>query len=161
MTLQIGLPMVQSPEKFVHLCYDVSGLVNWYMFHRNVPDMTLRLLFGATVTLRLENMFVAVQDGLKCLAILPMTEERPLAILGNIAQQNMHISYDLDKWTVTFAPADCARSYNLMTHKYRRCIVLVSINKSVEPNKEQKVLTSGFDQGFTVNTSKRVFKGIW
>jgi hypothetical protein len=49
----------------------------------------------------------------------------------------------------------------VMTHKYRGCIVVLSINKSVEPNKEQKVLTSGFDQSFTVNTSKRVFRGIW
>jgi hypothetical protein len=56
-------------------------------------------------------------------------------------------------------------SYNLlsvalMTHKYRGCIIVFSINKSVEPNEEQKVLTNGFDQGFTVNTSKRVFRGI-
>jgi hypothetical protein len=49
----------------------------------------------------------------------------------------------------------------LMTHKYRGCIVVLLINKSVEPNEEQKVLNSGFDQGFTVNTSKRVFRGIW
>jgi hypothetical protein len=49
----------------------------------------------------------------------------------------------------------------LMTHKYRGCIVVLSINKSVEPNEEQKVLISDFDQGFTVNTSKRVFRGIW
>jgi hypothetical protein len=49
----------------------------------------------------------------------------------------------------------------VMTHKYRGCIVVLSINKSVKPNEEQKVLTSGFDQGFTVNTSKRVFRGIW
>jgi hypothetical protein len=42
----------------------------------------------------------------------------------------------------------------LMTHKYRGCIAVLSINKSVEPNEEQKVLMSGFDQGFTVNTSK-------
>jgi hypothetical protein len=49
----------------------------------------------------------------------------------------------------------------LMTHKYRGCIVVLSINKSVEPNEEQKVLMSGFDQGFTANTSKRVFRGIW
>jgi hypothetical protein len=48
----------------------------------------------------------------------------------------------------------------LTTHKYRRCIVVLSINKSVEPNEEQKVLTSGFDQGFTINTSKRIFRGI-
>jgi hypothetical protein len=49
----------------------------------------------------------------------------------------------------------------LITHKYRGCIVVLFINKSVEPNEEQKVLTSGFDQGFTVNTSKQVFRGIW
>jgi hypothetical protein len=49
----------------------------------------------------------------------------------------------------------------LMTHKYRGCIIVLSINKSVEPNEEQKVLTSVFDQGFTINTSKRVFRGIW
>jgi hypothetical protein len=48
----------------------------------------------------------------------------------------------------------------LMTHKYRGCIIVLLINKSVEPNEEQKVLTSGFDQGITVNTSKQVFKGI-
>jgi hypothetical protein len=47
-----------------------------------------------------------------------------------------------------------------MTHKYRGCIVVFSINKSVKPNEEQKVLTSGFDQGFTVNTSKR-FSGVF
>jgi cytoplasmic iron level regulating protein YaaA (DUF328/UPF0246 family) len=49
---------------------------------------------------------------------------------------------------------------SLMTHKYRGCIVVLSINKSVEPNEEQKVLTSDFYQGFTVNTSKQVFRGI-
>jgi hypothetical protein len=49
----------------------------------------------------------------------------------------------------------------VMTHKYRGCIVVLSINKSVDPNEEQKVLTSGFDQGFTINTSKWVFRGIW
>jgi hypothetical protein len=46
-----------------------------------------------------------------------------------------------------------------MIHKYRGCIVVLLINKSVEPSEEQKVLISGFDQGFTVNTSKWVFRG--
>jgi hypothetical protein len=48
----------------------------------------------------------------------------------------------------------------VMTHKYRGSIIVLLINKSVEPNEEQKVLTSGFDQGFTVNTSKWIFRGI-
>ena len=35
----------------------------------------------------------------------------------------------------------------LMTHKYMGSIVAFSISKSVEPNKEQKEMTSGFQQG--------------
>ena len=48
----------------------------------------------------------------------------------------------------------------LMTHKYRGCIVVLSINKSVEPNEEQKVLTRSFGKDFTVNTSRQVFRGF-
>ena len=32
----------------------------------------------------------------------------------------------------------------LMTHKYRGSIVVLSISKGVEPNEEQKEMTSGF-----------------
>ena len=55
----------------------------------------------------------------------------------------------------------CNRSQKivLMTHKYRGCIAVLLINKSFEPNEEQNVLTSSFDQGFTVNTSDK-FLGV-
>jgi hypothetical protein len=111
LTQRIGLPTVQSPEKLLQLCYDVSRSVNRLTFKRNVPNVTLQLaVFGVAVTLKAENTFVEVRDGTMCLAIAPVTQKRPVAILGNIAQQNMHVGYDLDKGTVTFAPADCARS---------------------------------------------------
>ena len=42
-----------------------------------------------------------------------------------------------------------------MTHKYRGCIVVLSINKSVEPNEEQKVLAGDLDQEFTVKLADR------
>jgi hypothetical protein len=58
-------------------------------------------------------------------------------------------------------PLEFGRGSWVMTHKYRGCIIVLLTNKSIKPNKEQKVLTSSFDQGFTVNTSKRVFRGIW
>ena len=48
----------------------------------------------------------------------------------------------------------------LMTHKYRGSIVVLSISKSVEPNEEQKVLTSGFPQGFTAGTKRKIFMGF-
>ena len=34
-----------------------------------------------------------------------------------------------------------------MTNKYRGSIIVLSISKSVEPNEEQKEMTSGFQQG--------------
>ena len=43
-----------------------------------------------------------------------------------------------------------------MTHKYRGSIVVLSINKSVKPNEEQKVLACRFVQGFTANTNRQV-----
>ena len=45
----------------------------------------------------------------------------------------------------------------VMTHKYRGSIVVLSISKSVKPNEEQKVLTSGFQQGFTASTKREMF----
>ena len=40
----------------------------------------------------------------------------------------------------------------MMTHKYKGCIVVLSINRSVDPNEEQKVLNSGMEQEIPVNT---------
>ncbi|KAK1683597.1 hypothetical protein QYE76_044445 [Lolium multiflorum] len=52
------------------------------------------------------------------------------------------------------------RHDHVMTHKYRGCIVVSSISKNVDPNEEQKVLTSSFDEGFTINAHRQVFKGF-
>ena len=49
---------------------------------------------------------------------------------------------------------------NLMTHKCRGSIIVISISKSVEPNEDQKVLTSGFQQGFTSKTKRKMFMGF-
>ena len=38
-------------------------------------------------------------------------------------------------------------SVPLMTHKYKGSIVVLSISKSVKPNKEQKEMISSFQQG--------------
>uniref|UniRef100_A0ACD5VMK2 Uncharacterized protein n=1 Tax=Avena sativa TaxID=4498 RepID=A0ACD5VMK2_AVESA len=110
---RIGLPTVQSPEMLLQLCYDVRSFSQKYLFETKVPDMTLYLaVFAEAVTLKVDNTFVEVVEGIMCFAMAPVTKEHPVAILGHITQQNMHVGYDLDKGTVTFAPADCARSYN-------------------------------------------------
>ncbi|PAN32558.1 hypothetical protein PAHAL_5G496300 [Panicum hallii] len=105
---RINLTRAQPPEQLLEVCYDVSGRAQeeW-----GVPDVALRFGGGGgDVTLRPENTFVLVQEGTLCLALVPVSESQPVAILGNVAQQNFHVGYDLDARTVTFAPADCARS---------------------------------------------------
>uniref|UniRef100_A0ACD5VYC0 Uncharacterized protein n=1 Tax=Avena sativa TaxID=4498 RepID=A0ACD5VYC0_AVESA len=110
LTKQIKLPRAESPEKLLPLCFDVSGARDGQV-EATVPDVTLQLGGGAAVTLKPENTFVVVQEGTMCLALVAVSEQQPVSIIGNIAQQNMHVGYDLDKRTVTFAPADCATSY--------------------------------------------------
>ncbi|KAM0864717.1 hypothetical protein ACQ4PT_043747 [Festuca glaucescens] len=108
-----GFPKVPSPQEPLQLCYDVGGPARRYSFSKSIPDVTLYLaVFGEAVTLKAENTFVEAQEGIMCLAVAPVTEKHPRSILGNLAQQNMHVGYNLDKGTVTFAPADCASSYN-------------------------------------------------
>ena len=54
---------------------------------------------------------------------------------------------DLDHITsdqVTTEPRRSTRVRSVMTHKYRGSIVVLSISKSVEPNKEQKEMISCF-----------------
>ena len=39
-----------------------------------------------------------------------------------------------------------------MTHKYRGSIIVLLISKSVEPNEEQKEMTSGFNKVLSAST---------
>ncbi|EMS58388.1 Aspartic proteinase nepenthesin-2 [Triticum urartu] len=108
---RIKLPPVQPPEESsLLLCFDVSGVPDGQVAAM-IPEVTLGLGGGAAVTLKADNTFVEVQEGTLCLAVAAKSEQLPASIIGNIAQQNMHVGYDLDKGTVTFAPADCASSY--------------------------------------------------
>ncbi|KAK3164053.1 hypothetical protein QOZ80_1AG0012000 [Eleusine coracana subsp. coracana] len=104
---RVNLTRTRSPEQLLDLCYDVHGReeTGW-----GIPDVTLRFGGGAAVTLRPLNTFTLVQEGTLCLAIVTVSEAQPMSILGNVAQQDLHVGYDLDARTVTFAPADCANS---------------------------------------------------
>ncbi|XP_037419216.1 aspartic proteinase CDR1-like [Triticum dicoccoides] len=108
---RIKLPKAPPPADLqLPLCYNVSGLKEGQIA-ATILDVKLGLGGGAAVTLKALNTFVVVQAETLCLAIAPASERLRTWIIGNIAQQNMHVGYDLDKRTVTFAAADCARAY--------------------------------------------------
>jgi hypothetical protein len=96
---------------------------------------------------------------LQKLALSPNASSMNVAFTKHITNALMKIREEKLKQEVSI-PKKLEDGWELMTHKYRGCTVVFSINKSVEPNEEQKVLTSGFDQGFTVNTSKHVFRSL-
>ncbi|XP_040383630.1 aspartic proteinase CDR1-like [Oryza brachyantha] len=105
---RVRLPRAQSPDELLQLCYDVTGREE--AAGEAIPDVELEFGGGAAVALKPENAFVMVQEGTLCLAMVATTEQQPVSILGNLAQQDLHVGYDLDAGTVTFAAADCARS---------------------------------------------------
>ena len=107
----IKIPQVASPTGLLPLCYDASGMTDESFLEKLIPDVKLVMGGGAVVTLKARNTFVQVDQTTVCMAVLPFDEEALFAILGSIAQHNMHVGYDLDKRTVTFAPADCTTSY--------------------------------------------------
>ncbi|KAM3195676.1 hypothetical protein ACQJBY_071681 [Aegilops geniculata] len=106
---RIKLPKAPPPADLqLPLCYNVTGLKEGQIAAK-IPDVKLGLGGGAVVTLKALNTFAVVQKDTLCLAIAPSARS---SLIGNISQQNMHVGYDLDKGTVTFAAADCARSYS-------------------------------------------------
>ncbi|KAK1662076.1 hypothetical protein QYE76_050235 [Lolium multiflorum] len=81
------------------------------ILEKMIPDVKLVMGGGAVVMLKARNTFVQVDQSTVCLLVLPVGGQSPFAILGNVAQQNMHVGYDLDKRTVSFASADCTTAY--------------------------------------------------
>jgi hypothetical protein len=107
----IKLPQVSSFGRILPLCYDATGKTDESILEKMIPDVKLVMGDGAVVTLKARNTFVKVDQSTVCMAVLPIGDLSLFGILGSVAQQNMHVGYDLDKRTVTFAPADCSTAY--------------------------------------------------
>ncbi|KAJ1694274.1 hypothetical protein LUZ63_010972 [Rhynchospora breviuscula] len=94
----ISLPQVEDNE--FPLCFNESARSDFVY-----PDITLQL-GTATVTLKPYNTFLMKNNHVRCLAMKPSIF---VPILGNIAQQNFHVGFDLASWKISFAAADCTK----------------------------------------------------
>ncbi|CAL5072359.1 unnamed protein product [Urochloa decumbens] len=70
-----------------------------------IPSMTLHF-DGADMVLPAESYMIS-GSGVWCLAMRNQTDGA-MSTLGNYQQQNMHILYDVQKETLSFAPAKCS-----------------------------------------------------
>ncbi|KAK9707350.1 hypothetical protein RND81_07G191500 [Saponaria officinalis] len=105
----IGIqPMPDPPEPDLSLCYDKQSGFN---FNITGPSNMVFYFDGGEISLSSINIFIDTGD-LVCLAIVPSEEDGDTMILGNVAQVNFQIEYDLDNKIVSFTPKNCIDQYN-------------------------------------------------
>ncbi|KAJ8650636.1 hypothetical protein MRB53_003659 [Persea americana] len=92
----INLQPVPDPSKYFDLCYEFGKDLK-------IPDLTFGF-DGGELVLGSMNTFLQVNENLTCLSFLGSDS---VAIIGNIAQQNFKIGYDLSDMKVAFQPTDC------------------------------------------------------
>ncbi|GAU43730.1 hypothetical protein TSUD_365800 [Trifolium subterraneum] len=95
----VKLERADSPVPELSLCYSLTS--DEYDF----PLITAHFQ-GADVKLLSINTFIAVAEGVVCLAFSP---SQTLSIFGNVAQQNFLVGYDIQQKTVSFKPTDCSK----------------------------------------------------
>ncbi|XP_057948163.1 aspartic proteinase CDR1-like [Malania oleifera] len=83
------------------LCYEASPK------RVKLPDMVLKFKGGAQIRLKAANVFITGDDGF-CLVIFSSTSTG-LSIIGNVAQANFEVEFDIKKKLVSFAPKDCTK----------------------------------------------------
>ena len=90
---------IKDPNLRLSLCY------NGTLDELDIPVITAHFR-GANVVLNPSSTFIEVADGVLCLAF---ERTQTHAVLGNLAQQNLLVGYDLQKNTVSFQPTDCTK----------------------------------------------------
>ncbi|XP_027910310.1 aspartic proteinase CDR1-like [Vigna unguiculata] len=94
----VNLVRTDSPIKKLKLCYELTSGRKY-----QIPTVFAHFKGGAVVELHSINTFLKVSETKICLAFAP----RPKAVFGNVAQQDILVSYDTQHNTVTFLNTDC------------------------------------------------------
>ncbi|KAK6119275.1 hypothetical protein DH2020_046979 [Rehmannia glutinosa] len=95
---QVKLKQIKDPEGVFDLCFFTRRDVQ-------TPEIVFHFEF-AEVYLKQENMFLRTSEDSVCFAAKPAGKRR--AILGNLAQVNFLVGFDLEREVVYFKPTDCS-----------------------------------------------------
>ncbi|KAL5062258.1 hypothetical protein RYX36_023995 [Vicia faba] len=96
----VKLERVKDPNGILSLCY--SDKSNKYVFPKIMAHFK-----GADVGFNSISTFIPVADGVVCLAFAPSQDGS--GVIGNLAQQNLLVGYDLNRNIVSFKAADCTK----------------------------------------------------
>ncbi|KAF8028609.1 hypothetical protein BT93_E1292 [Corymbia citriodora subsp. variegata] len=96
----VKLTPIDDPQLRPQLCYgrDVQA---------QGPLLTAHFDGNADVVLKQTSTFIEAKDGIFCFAMTPI--DGPGGIVGNFAQTDHLIGFDLDGNTVSFKPTDCTK----------------------------------------------------
>ncbi|KAH7658977.1 Aspartic peptidase A1 family protein [Dioscorea alata] len=103
----VNLTRTNDPHNFFSFCYSHFVKDPPYPF----PDITFTFdkpPHGASIVLTPMQAFIHVSDHVLCLAMLDKNQAG-ISIFGNVAQQNMHVGYDLNTNMLSMAPANCSK----------------------------------------------------
>ena len=103
----IPLKRVSDPTGVLDLCYETTTAEPGRNFP--APPITVGLGGRAAVRLSTLNTFVRVSDDVVCFSLVG-DPSGGLSIIGNLAQMNFLVGYDLQKMTVSFKATDCTRN---------------------------------------------------
>lgn len=104
----VNLTRTNDPQNYFSLCYSHPIKDPPYPF----PDITFTFdkppHDGASIVLTPMQAFIYVSDNVLCLALQDKNQVG-ISVLGNVAQQNMHVGYDLNNYVLSMAPANCSK----------------------------------------------------
>lgn len=86
-------------------CYNVSGAAVEEL--DQFPSFGIKFSDGTEWNFPVMNYFLLVGEDVVCLAMLGTPSSSDFSIIGNYLQQNFHVSYDLKRSRLGFAPAKC------------------------------------------------------
>ncbi|PWA74284.1 aspartic peptidase A1 family [Artemisia annua] len=95
----INVRTIKDPQNILGLCYRYTKVTK-------LPKVTMHFE-GADVEMNRDNMFMPVSNHIMCLAM--RSAKGSIPILGNIAQMNYIVGFDLENNMVSFKRTDCEK----------------------------------------------------
>ncbi|XP_010265280.1 PREDICTED: aspartic proteinase nepenthesin-1-like [Nelumbo nucifera] len=100
---RVKLPRTTDPASSLDLCVNVSGVAN-----PRLPKLSFRLDGGSVFSPPARNYFIDAAEGIKCLAMQPVTSPSGFSVIGNLMQQGFLFEFDRERSWLGFSRHGCA-----------------------------------------------------
>ncbi|MCH90764.1 aspartic proteinase CDR1-like, partial [Trifolium medium] len=108
--ISVGQKTIQTGQTNGNIIID-SGTTLTYLEQSFFDDFvtSVKEVIGANLSLEPKNMLLLYENNLVCLAVVP-SNIQGISILGNVAQVDFQVEYDLQGKKLSFVPSNCAKN---------------------------------------------------